>query len=53
MSEKEQEVRDSIPDRVLQTLVVDEVIKMLQGNDEAAYKVYLKLAIRFGAGQKL
>lgn len=47
------DVRDFVGDKLLTPHMVDEIMKALEQNSEAAYLVYLKLAIKFGAGQKL
>lgn len=48
-----EEIRESIPERIVITKMVDEVMGALKQSDEAAYKVWLLLGNRFGAGQKL
>jgi len=48
-----EEVRDFVPDRINPNQLVDEVMKALDKSAEAAYLLYLKLATRYGAGQKI
>jgi len=48
-----EEIRDSIPDRINPSRLVDDIMKALDQSAEAAYLLYLKLAIRYGAGQKI
>ena len=49
-----EEVVEPVPDKeVLPALLAYQCIDMLRSNDEAAYRVYLSLATKFGAGQKI
>ena len=48
-----EEIREFSPDRVLVNKMADEIIKALEQSEETAYLVYLKLAIKFGSGQKI
>lgn len=45
------EVRDFVPDKPI--INVDELMKVLEASPETAYRVYLKLAVKYGAGQKI
>jgi hypothetical protein len=45
--------RELSPDRPLVGLLVKEVMKHLDNNEEAAYRIWLLLSTKFGAGQKL
>jgi len=48
-----EEVRDFVPDRVNPNQLVDDILKALEQSSDAAYLLYLKLATRYGAGQKI
>lgn len=49
----EDDIREFSPDKILATALAKEVLKVLEQSDEAAYKVYLVLATKYGAGQKI
>ena len=45
-------IQDFSPDRPIVPQMVAHVMEALNQSEDAAYMVYLKLAIRFGSGQK-
>lgn len=47
------DVRDFVPDRINPNQLVDDIMKALDQSSDAAYLLYLKLAIRYGAGQRI
>lgn len=49
----EQPIRDFSPDRQIVPHLVDNIMAALDQSSEAAYMVFLKLATRFGSGQKI
>lgn len=54
MSSTEDEIVEVCPDKqVLPTLLAYQVIDALGASEQAAYMVYMILATRFGAGQRI
>jgi len=50
----EDQVRDLTDgEKLLPSVMANQLLEALKQSDEAAYKVYLVLATRFGAGQRL
>jgi hypothetical protein len=47
------EVLEPSPDRLLASQISNQVMEALKQSNEAAYKVWILLSTRFGAGQKL
>ena len=50
-SQSNEDIRDFVPDKPMG--MVDEIMRVLNENPEMAYRVYLLLAIKYGAGQML
>lgn len=48
-----EEVNDTFPDRMMPSVIAYQVLETLKQSDEAAYRVYLVLSTRFGAGQRI
>jgi hypothetical protein len=49
-----EEVREVFEgEKLLPTVMAKQILEALKQSDEAAYKVYLVLSTRFGAGQKI
>lgn len=44
---------EPVPDKLLPSQLAHQVMETLKQSDEAAYKVWILLSTRFGAGQKL
>lgn len=50
----ESDIVDVVPDKeVLPALLAYQCLDILQQSEEAAYRVFLSLACRFGAGQRI
>lgn len=46
-------VLEPVPDKLLPSQITHQVMETLKQSDEAAFRVWILLATRFGAGQKL
>lgn len=54
MNPSDDEILDVVPDKeVLPSLLAYQILDTLKANEEAAYRVFLSLACRFGAGQRI
>ena len=53
MTSSDEEVHEFSPDKPLAAVIGAQVLEMLKQSDDAAYRVYLVLATRFGAGQRI
>ena len=53
-STEDDDIVDVVPDKeVLPSLLAYQCLDVLSKSDEAAYRVFLSLACKFGAGQRI
>lgn len=50
-SSNEEEISEFSPDKILANKMADEIMQALGQSEEAAYLVFLKLKLKFGAGK--
>ena len=48
-----EEINENFPDRFMPAMLAYQVLETLKQSDDAAYRVYLILSTRFGAGQRI
>lgn len=45
------EISEFAPDKIISGQVVDDFMKILDQSEEAAYKLFLRLKLKYGAGK--